>query len=188
MPPGPTRARTWRRAGGAPEAALTPGGGRAADGGKARTPSTDLQRKTTKVAPTQKLCPPQKQINNNNNNKPKCQITFTTMSTSKEPPSAGLPEAHGQGEKLGEATGGSRRSGAPRGRPPRRAKHRASALRRAAPGERPGNGQCARQRREGHELQRQARRGHRRRPRRPGTAPRARRSSAARGRKPRSAH
>ena len=58
---------------------------------------------------------------------------------------------------------------------------------RAAPGERPRNGQSARQRREGHETQRQARRGHRRRPRRPGAAPQARRSSAARGRKPRRA-
>ena len=77
-------------------------------GGKARTPSTDLQKKTTKVAPTQKLCPPQNKTTTTTKSKSK-------MSTPKEPPSAGLPEAHGQGEKPRAAAGGAVRRAA--GRP-----------------------------------------------------------------------
>ena len=108
------------------------------------------------------------------------------MSTPKEPPSAGLPEAHGQGEKPRAAAGGAvrRAAGRPGGQRTGQA-HRGeqSWAKGLATARAPGRGARA--------TKRNGKRGgatddaHGGQV--PGAAPRARRSSAARGRKPRRA-
>ena len=75
MPPGPTRARTQRRAGGAPEAALTPGG--RTRGGREQSADTEYRpaKEKHKSCAHTKVAPAGKNIPHAINNKTKSKMS-----------------------------------------------------------------------------------------------------------------